>query len=644
MAVCICGGTHCLEGEGGQTCPRGGKTNQYGASAVEEGFDIGRGAGMSESEVNSLIRRLLDALRTEMDDLTPDMQRLFAVLIQMTPDPVPAAQPVSELGPEACQAGQEVGKISDPEASAPVTTHGTSETSAETTEEEVPAEPSNLSWDPRELTLERVPAGLVAQQGPPLSGVEPDETVSAPAEPSAADALMAERGEKPQDMDDAMAATDPELDAQQSANPAVVEDILEVPQLGCVPLRPAQASTQGEGATTPLEIVRKTVHLKNARINELYVGQIDVPGLKGMQLLDDGGTGLLLDNEAGTLSGRLGASGDFIVRVEGFLSGRRCDVVANLAVFPDPKSLWISKPHDPTAPFAKEDEDSSVNRGDLLCVAASKRGRSHAQEGLFRDDDFALWTGGVGGWNIAVVADGAGSAKYSRRGSQIAVQTIVQDLPPLLEEHLTGKIDGLVAEHRKGVEGADDRIKYRLYISLAKAALNAAVAISEEASKVEDRTSAFSTTLVISVARRVSYGWFVAGFSIGDGGAAVFDLRSRTVIPLTLADSGEFAGQTRFLHRGEFNNYDELTKRIFFDVRDSFTAVVAMTDGITDPKFPTESAFVSSDVWCRFWETDLSQSVVLDRDNPVIERELLAWLDFWSPGNHDDRTIAIMLS
>ena len=86
-----------------------------------------------------------------------------------------------------------------------------------------------------------------------------------------------------------------------------------------------------------------------------------------------------------------------------------------------------------------------------------------------------------------------------------------------------------------------------------------------------------------------------------------------------------------------------MAKRLFFDVRDSFTAVLAMTDGITDPKFPTDSAFASADVWSSFWETDLSQSVLLSRENTALERELLAWLDFWSPGNHDDRTIAIML-
>lgn len=488
------------------------------------------------------------------------------------------------------------------------------------------------------------PNGLTSDQASadePLVKREPHKYEAATEGSAAATGIM------PLDQEnypDVQTGSDPPSDAQQSVNPAIVQEPVEALQHGGVQTMPTRAATHGNAAVTPLESVKKTVYLKNARMSEPYLGQIDVPGLKGMRLLDDGGTGLTLDEETGRLSGQLEASGEFIVRIQGLLSGRRCDVVANLAVIPDPRSLWISKPHDPAAPFAKDDEDSGVSRGDLLCVAASKRGRSHAREGLFRDDDFALWTGGPGGWNIAVVADGAGSAKYSRRGSQIAVRTIVRDLPALLEEHLTGQIDGLVAEHLKGVEGADDRIRVQLYRSLTSVAFKAAKAIRDEATRVEERASAFSTTLVLSVARKGPHGWFIAGFSIGDGGAAVFDLPSRTVKPLTIADSGEFAGQTRFLQEAEFAaGYEEVAKRLFFDVRDGFTAVLAMTDGITDPKFPTDSAFASADVWCSFWETDLSQSVLLDPENQAIERELLAWLDFWSPGNHDDRTIAIML-
>jgi hypothetical protein len=35
-------------------------------------------------------------------------------------------------------------------------------------------------------------------------------------------------------------------------------------------------------------------------------------------------------------------------------------------------------------------------------------------------------------------------------------------------------------------------------------------------------------------------------------------------------------------------------------------------------------------------------TVELSTTNPDIEAQLSKWMDFWSPGNHDDRTLAIV--
>jgi len=34
--------------------------------------------------------------------------------------------------------------------------------------------------------------------------------------------------------------------------------------------------------------------------------------------------------------------------------------------------------------------------------------------------------------------------------------------------------------------------------------------------------------------------------------------------------------------------------------------------------------------------------VELRADNPEITKQFSAWMDFWSAGNHDDRTLAIV--
>lgn len=45
MAVCSCGGIHCVEGDGMSTCPWCRKTAMYGSCSDGEGFDINRGRG-----------------------------------------------------------------------------------------------------------------------------------------------------------------------------------------------------------------------------------------------------------------------------------------------------------------------------------------------------------------------------------------------------------------------------------------------------------------------------------------------------------------------------------------------------------------------------------------------------------------------
>ena len=40
--------------------------------------------------------------------------------------------------------------------------------------------------------------------------------------------------------------------------------------------------------------------------------------------------------------------------------------------------------------------------------------------------------------------------------------------------------------------------------------------------------------------------------------------------------------------------------------------------------------------------SDLEHAVALQERADGSEQRLLAWLDFWSQGNHDDRTIAIL--
>lgn len=79
-----------------------------------------------------------------------------------------------------------------------------------------------------------------------------------------------------------------------------------------------------------------------------------------------------------------------------------------LQVTPDPKTLWRNLPTDNHAPYQAVDEEHVIiQAGEHTIIAASKRGRSHAHDGKFRDDNFKVEYIDETGWFIIAVSDGA---------------------------------------------------------------------------------------------------------------------------------------------------------------------------------------------------------------------------------------------
>ncbi len=428
--------------------------------------------------------------------------------------------------------------------------------------------------------------------------------------------------------------------------PPVPEPVAQAPAPGLAPQPggvPAFAAPQPSGFAVPA-VITMTAHLRNTRVAEPYETRLEVEGLTDIRLESDTGSGLTYEAD-GRIWGTPQTAGDYTLTFIGKLNGMRCSLAAHLAVIPDPRTMWKSLPSDQSAPYWKKDQAFGRTEADLLCVAASVRGRSHAREGGFRDDDFCLHADTQSGWHIAAVADGAGSAKFSRRGSQIATQAVLEQLPGLLESKVTPGLEPLIEPLLQGHPEAAAQVRSQLiYASLVTAAFNAVKAIEAEAVKRGEPAAAYSTTLLIAAAKKIRDGlWFIASFAIGDGGIAVYDQGTGKVQVLSQADSGEFAGQTRFLHKSEFGSYEEIEPRMFFALVPDFTAIALMTDGITDPKFPTDAAFASPARWAEFWQEDLAKAVDLSRQNSQLKPQLLEWLEFWSPGNHDDRTISLLL-
>ena len=356
-------------------------------------------------------------------------------------------------------------------------------------------------------------------------------------------------------------------------------------------------------------------------------------------------SGLMFDEAESTVFGTPTTAGDVKLVVNYRLSDTQpgrpsLTHIVCLTVNPDPSSLWKNLPSDASEAFAKPDWDkASLVTPHLTALAASLRGRSHAHEGKFRDDDFGMQLVEGTSWHIFIAADGAGSAKFSRRGSQIACKTALAEL----DRNLTSSnaLDAALA--KLGTDAGDGELEKLRRVSanlLMPAAYKAFSAIHQQAKESQATLRDFATTFIAVICRQISGRWFFAGFAIGDGGAGVM-LSDGKVQLLTQADSGDFAGQTVFLTMQQvFSDSEALLARTHALFCEDFKFLAVMTDGITDPIFKSDTNFASAAAW-ELWGKELAKVVSFDAPVPGMEDSLLSYLKFPSPGNHDDRTLVI---
>jgi serine/threonine protein phosphatase PrpC len=239
-----------------------------------------------------------------------------------------------------------------------------------------------------------------------------------------------------------------------------------------------------------------------------------------------------------------------------------------------------------------------------------------------------------------VVADGAGSANYSRKGSQIACQTTVK----VCIEKLAAKKEDL---NKLEAESGKNELEKIVQEIICHAVFQACKAIETEAKEQGRTIKEYSTTLLVSLCRKFDYGWFVGAWWVGDGGIGIYCKETEYLKILGEPDGGEYAGQTRFLTMPEIMQQKDLYGRFRIDIVKDFTALILMTDGITDPKFETDANLNRIEKWHELWDDlngnneDQVKVNFTDTSGDSAE-QLLNWLNFWSKGNHDDRTIAIL--
>lgn len=418
----------------------------------------------------------------------------------------------------------------------------------------------------------------------------------------------------------------------------------------------AQAREQAQDLAFKNRIENLPLRLQNGKVNKEYIftldpemvyeGEIKICGFENLDTI-----GLHFEENTKMIKGIPNVAGDHKIR----MYYKHCDwsedknpLMLELPIFinPDPQSLWnnISTPTntlyfkaDSASEFIGEKEGALVKN----ILAASQRGRSHAHEGKPRDDHFTIHYDEKNAWYTMVVTDGAGSAKYSRKGAEIACNTVVEVCKSQLDQYAE-QLETLIALHvTEESDSSRKKLGDAIYNILGSAIFKAYKEIEKTALEAECQINDFATTLLASICKQTANGWFIASFWVGDGALAVYNKDTQYLRVMGESDGGEFAGQTCFLTMPPIIQSEEMYKRLRFEIVEDFTALILMTDGITDPRFETDANLQRIEKWNRLWE-EITSEVDFEADEETMQTQLLHWLNFWSPGNHDDRTIAML--
>ena len=422
------------------------------------------------------------------------------------------------------------------------------------------------------------------------------------------------------------------------------------------------------------DIIAQQIVIPNATIGKHYQAKIDFEKLNLTDLsfekfegLEE--MGLSFNKVNDTIEGTPTNSGDIKIKLLFKIKGESESTPPNekfisLIINPDPKSLWKDIPSDTNDVFWKEDDVSkSENLGDRSIVVCSKRGRSHENVGSFRDDDFAFKHFQKTGWSVIAVSDGAGSYSLSRIGSKIACNSVIEffenhsDLDKNIEfdkkliEFNQSRDEALLRE----IEVASKQNLYKATLYVHNKIKEHAEITSKEHPELFDNPKAktsldyYHSTLIFSVFKKYDFGYVILTFGVGDCPIAVMNKDQSQTTLLNWLDVGEFGGGTRFITQPNIFHSEQhpMASRFNFKIVSDFSYLFLMTDGIYDPKFVVEANLEKNEKWIEFLKdlqgnNEDNLKVEFDKSNTEIADQLSNWMDFWSQGNHDDRTLAII--
>jgi len=401
-----------------------------------------------------------------------------------------------------------------------------------------------------------------------------------------------------------------------------------------------------------LDIQNQQVFFPNGTVGKEYTASLDFDELdlsdlntisiKGLEKF-----GLEYNSEENKISGIATESGQLkfslFYKINEDDENKFYEKILTIIFNPDPKSLWKNIPSNLEDLYWKKDAISEIySLEEKTVLVASKRGRSHANKGSFRDDDYTIQHFSENNWSLVAVSDGAGSAILGRKGSEIACKAVADFFQNYFNENSSSNFDKEILEFKN-----NGKALVEIKNEFLKASKFAHQEIQDFADKIENALKDFHATLIFTLLKKFDFGYAILTFGVGDCPIGVVNEGQNSVDLMNKIDVGEFGGGTRFITMPEIFEDENFDSRFNFEIVDDFSFLFLMTDGIYDPKFEVEANLKKIEKWNAFIEdlkgkNDDNFAVNLENKSEETALQLSQWMDFWSPGNHDDRTLAII--
>lgn len=269
---------------------------------------------------------------------------------------------------------------------------------------------------------------------------------------------------------------------------------------------------------------------------------------------------------------------------------------------------------------------------DWRLVGASRRGRKQAFDSRFREDAFAF--AALPTATILCVSDGAGSSKYARIGSHVAVTETTRQLRE--------GIAGMATAATESAEALEKFLKEQTAKAL-HAARDRVLAIAEKA-KLSHKDLR-GTMLTVVHFKSGTHELLLAN-QVGDG-AICFLLKDLTVKRIASGDSGKFSGEVACFFPDEEAKTRIDKVEVIPNVAD-IEAFFLCSDGIEDPFYPIDKK--AGDIF-RQWYAGVAEPLKDFKTQPpqpaLVAQEaaswaLAQWLEFEKRGENDDRTVLLL--